>query len=32
VMGSFADECLSLAPPPVAELDDEPSPGADDHG
>ena len=32
VMDSFADECLFLAPPPVAELDDEPSPGAEAHG
>ena len=31
VMDSFADECLSLAPPPVAELD-EPSADAGSHG
>jgi hypothetical protein len=29
VMESFADECLSLAPPPVAEL--EPGGDADQH-
>jgi MoxR-like ATPase len=31
VMDSFADECLSLAPPPVAELD-EPAADAGSHG